>query len=265
MIDNMQPGSIIYDLAASQGGNAAYTKPDEIIENNGITIIGDSTILNKLPTSASNLYAKNLFNFVLNLYDKNNNKININNMTNLRGKHNWQNAGSAYVVLKEFGLSNHEIKKSFASFKGLPHRLESVYKDGFIEYINDSKATNVFATAYALNSFSSIFWILGGKSKGEKLDPLFPFLHRVEHAFTIGESGKLFADKLMGKVNVSYVISLENAFESALEIIQKSKIINNAVILFSPACSSFDQYKNFEERGNKFREIVFKYVGKKNA
>ena len=78
MIDNMQPGSIIYDLAASQGGNAAYTKPDEIIEKNAITIIGDSTILNKLPTSASNLYAKNLFNFVLNLYDKNNNKININ-------------------------------------------------------------------------------------------------------------------------------------------------------------------------------------------
>ena len=78
MIENMQPGSIIYDLAASQGGNAAYTKPDEIIDNNGVTIIGDSTILNKLPTSASNLYAKNLFNFVLNLYDKENNKININ-------------------------------------------------------------------------------------------------------------------------------------------------------------------------------------------
>ena len=78
MIANMQPGSIIYDLAASQGGNAAYTKPDKIIENNGVTIVGDSTILNKLPTSASNLYAKNLFNFVLNLYDKENSKININ-------------------------------------------------------------------------------------------------------------------------------------------------------------------------------------------
>ncbi len=78
MIKNMQPGSVIYDLAASQGGNAAYTKVDDIIEKNGITIIGESTILNKLPTSASNLYAKNLFNFVLNLYDKNENKININ-------------------------------------------------------------------------------------------------------------------------------------------------------------------------------------------
>ena len=78
MIKNMQPGSVIYDLAASQGGNAAYTKVDDITEKNGITIIGESTILNKLPTSASNLYAKNLFNFVLNLYDKNENKININ-------------------------------------------------------------------------------------------------------------------------------------------------------------------------------------------
>ena len=78
MIENMQSGSIIYDLAASQGGNAAYTEADKIIEKNGVTIIGDSTILNRLPTSASNLYAKNLFNFVLNLYDKENKKININ-------------------------------------------------------------------------------------------------------------------------------------------------------------------------------------------
>tara|TARA_B100000131_G_scaffold286814_1_gene297023 strand:- start:965 stop:2050 length:1086 start_codon:yes stop_codon:yes gene_type:complete len=78
MLENMEPGSIVYDLAASQGGNSAYTKVDEVVEKNGITIIGESTILNKLPSSASNLYAKNLFNFVLNLYDKKENKININ-------------------------------------------------------------------------------------------------------------------------------------------------------------------------------------------
>ena len=78
MIDDMQPGSVIYDLAASQGGNAAYTKMDEIVNKNGITILGEKNILNKLPVSASNLYAKNLFNFVLNLYDKENKKININ-------------------------------------------------------------------------------------------------------------------------------------------------------------------------------------------
>ena len=77
MIDEMQPGSVIYDLAASQGGNAAYTKVDEIVEKNGVSILGEKNILNKLPVSASNLYAKNLFNFVLNLYDKKNNKINI--------------------------------------------------------------------------------------------------------------------------------------------------------------------------------------------
>jgi len=78
MIDNMQPGSVIYDLAASQGGNSAYTKVNEIVEKNGVKILGESNILNKLPTSASNLYAKNLFNFIVNLYDKKNNKININ-------------------------------------------------------------------------------------------------------------------------------------------------------------------------------------------
>ena len=78
MIDNMQSGSVIYDLAASQGGNAAYTKVDEVVQKNGVTILGEKNILNKLPVSASNLYAKNLFNFVLNLYDKENNKANIN-------------------------------------------------------------------------------------------------------------------------------------------------------------------------------------------
>ena len=78
MIDEMQSGSVIYDLAASQGGNAAYTKMDEIVQKNGVTILGEKNILNKLPVSASNLYGKNLFNFVLNLYDKKNNKININ-------------------------------------------------------------------------------------------------------------------------------------------------------------------------------------------
>jgi len=78
MINDMRPGSVIYDLAASQGGNSAYTKGDEIVEKNGVSILGENNILNKLPVSASNLYAKNLFNFVLNLYDKKNNKININ-------------------------------------------------------------------------------------------------------------------------------------------------------------------------------------------
>ena len=78
MINNMNPGSIIYDLAAIQGGNTAHTKVDEIVDKNGVKIIGESNILNKLPTSASNLYAKNVFNFVSNLYDKENKKININ-------------------------------------------------------------------------------------------------------------------------------------------------------------------------------------------
>ena len=78
MINNMSSGSIIYDLAAIQGGNTAYTKVDEIVDSNGVKIMGESNILNKLPTSASNLYAKNVFNFVSNLYDKENNKININ-------------------------------------------------------------------------------------------------------------------------------------------------------------------------------------------
>ena len=78
MIKNMQPGSVIYDLAASQGGNTAFTEADKVVEKNGVKIMGEKNILNKLPVSASNLYAKNMFNFISNLYDKENKKININ-------------------------------------------------------------------------------------------------------------------------------------------------------------------------------------------
>ena len=78
MIKNMNPGTLIYDLAAAQGGNAAFTEADKVIYKNGVKIMGEKNILNKLPISASNLYAKNLFNFVSNLYDKKNKKININ-------------------------------------------------------------------------------------------------------------------------------------------------------------------------------------------
>ena len=78
MINNMQPGSVIYDLAAVQGGNTVFTEVDKIVDKNGVRIMGETNILNKLPVSASNLYAKNMFNFVSNLYDKENKKININ-------------------------------------------------------------------------------------------------------------------------------------------------------------------------------------------
>ncbi|MBL42305.1 MAG: UDP-N-acetylmuramoyl-L-alanine--D-glutamate ligase [Rhodospirillaceae bacterium] len=195
------------------------------------------------------------------IYDSRfNYKIDIKNIHNLRGRHNWQNAAAAYIVAKKIGLSNDTIKSAFMSFKGLPHRLELVYKDGQIEYINDSKATNVYATSYALKSFKSIIWILGGRSKDEKIDYLFPYLSRVEHVFTIGESGEILAKQLHGKVKVDFVSSLENAFCKSINFIKISKL-KKSVILFSPACSSFDQFKNFEDRGEKFRDMVFKYVG----
>ena len=87
MINNMQSGSVIYDLAAVQGGNTAYTEADKVIEKNGVKIMGESNILNKLPISASNLYTKNIFNFVDNLFDKENKKLNINLKDEIIEKH----------------------------------------------------------------------------------------------------------------------------------------------------------------------------------
>ena len=105
---------------------------------------------------------------------------------------------------------------------------------------------------------------MGGRTKEEKLDYLFEYLDRVEHVFTIGESGKIFAEQLKNKVEVSFVVSLENAINKAINLIKKRKV-SKSVILFSPACSSFDQFENFEARGEKFKEIVFKHIGKLDA
>src|SRR5262249_28098586 len=141
------------------------------------------------------------------------------------------------------------------SFPGLPHRQELIATIGDVSYINDSKATNADATAKALACYQPIYWILGGRAKETGLDGLEPFYPRIAHAFLIGEASERFAASLEGHVAYSKCGTLAAAVAAAHRLAQAERK-PGAVVLLSPACASFDQFANFEERGNVFRQLV---------
>jgi UDP-N-acetylmuramoylalanine--D-glutamate ligase len=174
----------------------------------------------------------------------------------LRGVHNAQNAAAAIAAVSALGVSDDAIREGLKSFPGLEHRLEVIGHIGKAVCINDSKATNADATEKALASFGEgIFWIAGGRAKEGGILPLQPYFERIEKAYLIGEAADDFAKTL--KSHVAYVISetLEAAVEQAAHDAQASASAQPCVLL-SPACASFDQFKNFERRGAQFRSLV---------
>ena len=179
-------------------------------------------------------------------------------LSSLRGVHNAQNAAAAYAACRELGLSDEAIQQGFASFPGLAHRMEQVAEMRGIVIINDSKATNADATARALASFERIYWILGGQAKEGGIASLKNFFPKILHAFLIGEASGDFAGTLEGEVVFSECETLEKATRAALHMaFSEDKIAKeNTAILLSPACASFDQFSNFEARGDCFRQLV---------
>ena len=173
----------------------------------------------------------------------------------LQGPHNWQNAAAAWAVARARGTPPEVIQAAFSTFAGLPHRMELVFRIGDTRYVNDSKATNGEAAARAIASFHNIYWIAGGVAKKEGLTPTFPWLDHVHRAYLIGEAAPDFARQLAGRVEVSVSTDLPTALRTARNQAE-SESTPSPVILLSPACASFDQYPNFEARGDHFRELV---------
>jgi UDP-N-acetylmuramoylalanine--D-glutamate ligase len=187
-------------------------------------------------------------------------RIELHEMPALRGSHNWQNACMAYSAARAFGLSVAEITRAMESFPGLAHRMQEVGCLGHVPFINDSKATNADAAAKALASFEDIFWIAGGIAKAGGIEPLASFFPRIEKAFLIGEAADTFAKTLSGKVPYELCGTLDKAvFASARDAVNSEKA--NAVVLLSPACASFDHYRNFEIRGDAFVKLVSELPG----
>ena len=173
----------------------------------------------------------------------------------LLGRHNYQNAAAAYAACRALGLDPGAIMAGLRSFPGLAHRMEAVGEIDGIRFINDSKATNAQAAQQALRSFKNIYWIAGGVPKAEGIAPLAPFFPNIAKAYLIGQAEDVFAATLHGKVPSQVCGALDRAVEAAYRD-AKAAGEPGAVVLLSPACASFDQFKDYEQRGDAFRRLV---------
>jgi UDP-N-acetylmuramoylalanine--D-glutamate ligase len=169
----------------------------------------------------------------------------------LQGPHNAQNAAAAVAAARELGIGEAAIALGLETYPGLPHRMERVAEKGGILFVNDSKATNPTSTAPALAAYPAVHWILGGLPKSDDLEPCEPYLGHVRAAYTIGEAGPMFARLLRPEVPVTECEMLDRAVGAAAGAAKAGE-----VVLLSPACASFDQFRDYEARGEAFRAAV---------
>ncbi len=179
----------------------------------------------------------------------------IGGIGSLRGLHNAQNAACAAACALALGVREDVLQKGLRSFPGLAHRMEQVGRRGKVLFVNDSKGTNADAAAHALSSFADIFWIAGGKPKLGGITGLAEFFPRIRKAYLIGEAAAEFAETLGDRVPHEISETLDVAVDRAATDAEASGLAD-PVVLLSPACASFDQYRNFEIRGARFRDLV---------
>jgi len=173
----------------------------------------------------------------------------------LRGGHNWQNAAAAFAAAHAIVPNADGLAAAFDSFRGLPHRMEEVARIGRILFINDSKATNAEAASHAISAFPRVRWIAGGAPKAGGAEPLKPLFRHVAKAYLIGEAAEDFRRTIGRAAPVEMCGDLESAVAAAARDAAADPD-DSAVVLLSPACASFDQFANFEERGEAFRKAV---------
>ena len=174
----------------------------------------------------------------------------------IKGKHNVQNSMAAATVAKILNISDEKIRESLGNFQSINHRLEHVLTIQKVKYINDSKATNVNAVYYALDSVKSpTVWIVGGVDKGNNYDDLIPLVReKVKAIICIGIDNSKIIESFSPFVEL--IIENDNMAEAVKNAYKISEPKDN--VLLSPACSSFDLFKNYEDRGNQFKEAVRK-------
>ena len=176
--------------------------------------------------------------------------LDLREVTGLPGEHNHQNACAAYAACRAVGIPPREIEAAFHSFGGLPHRSQTVAEINGVRWVNDSKATNVDSAAKALTAFRNIRWIAGGMGKDGGIEALLPHLGHVAKAYLIGHSARDFALQI-GQTPHEVVETMEEAVARAATEAQPGD-----TVLLAPAAASFDQYPNFEKRGEHFTALV---------
>ena len=179
----------------------------------------------------------------------------LSGLTHLRGMHNWQNAACAWGAVRCLGLQPEAVAAAMATFPGLAHRMEIVAQRGRVLFVNDSKATNGDAAARALATFDPIYWIAGGQAKTGGIEPLVEYFPQIAKAYLIGEAADAFSATLARRV--PHVLAGDLA--AAVRLAAADAALDGAdepVVLLSPACASFDQFADFEARGDAFRQAV---------
>jgi UDP-N-acetylmuramoylalanine--D-glutamate ligase len=218
-----------------------------------------------VPVSVGKVLGRGIFVLDGVLYDAQSERaakvMDLRTAEHLPGAHNWQNAALAYAAAKPYAKDARVIASSIADFPGLAHRIEEVGRIGKVRFVNDSKATNADAAERALVCFADIFWIAGGKPKAGGIAPLAPLFSRIRKAYLIGEAADDFAATLEGKAAYEISGTLENAVASAAADAARAEA-SAPVVLLSPACASFDQFRDFEQRGDAFRALVAKLAAR---
>ena len=189
------------------------------------------------------------------LHDRARATSDLSGLTHLRGAHNWQNAACAWGTVRCLGLEADAVTTAMATFPGLAHRMEIVAQRGRVLFVNDSKATNVDAAAHGLATFEPIYWIAGGQAKVGGIEKLADYFPKITKAYLIGEAADAFSATLARRV--PHVLAGDLA--AAVRLAAADAALDGAdepVVLLSPACASFDQFGDFEARGDAFRQAV---------
>ena len=172
----------------------------------------------------------------------------------LPGRHNWQNAAAAYAAVRAIGIPAGDAVEGLMTFPGLAHRMETVGRIGKVRFVNDSKATNADAARQAMSSYPKFYWIAGGVAKAGGIEDLKDLFPRIAKAYLIGEAAQPFSWTLAGKAEAVMSGTLEKAVQQAYADAAAGG--EDAIVLLSPACASFDQFSDFEARGEAFRAAV---------
>ncbi|HEY2753005.1 UDP-N-acetylmuramoyl-L-alanine--D-glutamate ligase [Phenylobacterium sp.] len=211
-----------------------------------------------VPVSASKAMGRGVYVLQGMLYDATGERAqevaDLNVARSLPGRHNWQNAAAAYAAAKGLGIPADEAAEHLLTFPGLAHRMETVATLGRVRFINDSKATNADAARQALSSYPKAYWIAGGQPKTGGIEALADLFPRIAKAYLVGEAAPAFAETLKGYAPTFQAGTIDTAVAQAYADAAKSG--RDAVILLSPAAASFDQFSDFEARGEAFRAAV---------
>ena len=187
-------------------------------------------------------------------------KADLRGITSLQGEHNGQNAAAAYAACIAYGCMHDAIIAAMHSYIGLSHRMQWLGEVDNIRFVNDSKATNADAAEKSLRTYDDIFWIAGGVAKEGGIESLGAYFPKIRHAFLIGEAAEMFAHTLDGHVPNTPCGTLEKAFHAAVT----QAAVSGGTVLLAPACASFDQFANFEKRGEAFAQLVRDYTAQQN-